>query len=456
MVLTMFELSGKMALSQQVVQSKHGDEAEFVGSVQLTQFAAGILSALMILLADLPLAHIVSSPQCFPSIMALAVIPLINGLSSLDVYRLSRQMNFGPLVMTEIVPQVIMTLASWPLAVFYKDYRAVLVLVLAKGVLAAGMTHLLAERRFSLRLDQRWFQESLKFGWPLLVTGFIQFGNVQGDSMIVATAYPLAQLGAYSVAMTMAMAPGLTILRISLSMGLPLLSAVQSDPLQLTVRYRLFTQIMALVGSFTTLGMLFCGEQVVVLLFGAKYAGIGALACVLTAAQALRVLRGAPVIAAMARGDTVNNLVSSLWRLSGLGVACIVGLLKCSLTWFAAAGFIGEAIALWVTVSRLSSKHSLAPRLTLLPGFLGAICVLSAVVIKWAFAIGPDSLFNWLLLPVAILLTASVFLIGFPELRASTSDFVCHFKLRARKPESAECVPATGTMAAAAKCETKV
>src|ERR1035438_7228483 len=55
MVLTLFELSGKLALSQQVIQSKHGDEPGFVASVQFTQFVAGTFSALLILMASWPL-----------------------------------------------------------------------------------------------------------------------------------------------------------------------------------------------------------------------------------------------------------------------------------------------------------------------------------------------------------------------------------------------------------------
>src|SRR5665213_2702428 len=80
MVLSVFELSGKMALSQQVIQSKHGDEAGFVRSVQFTQLAGGSISALLILIGAWPLAHFFHGPS-FTSLMALALIPFINGLS---------------------------------------------------------------------------------------------------------------------------------------------------------------------------------------------------------------------------------------------------------------------------------------------------------------------------------------------------------------------------------------
>ena len=47
----------------------------------------------------------------------------------------------------------------------------------------------------------------LTFGWPLLVNGLLMFGIVQGDRLIIGTAYSVYDLGIYSVALTLAMAP---------------------------------------------------------------------------------------------------------------------------------------------------------------------------------------------------------------------------------------------------------
>ncbi|MGH8022351.1 MAG: oligosaccharide flippase family protein, partial [Limisphaerales bacterium] len=248
--------------------------------------------------------------------------------------------------------------------------------------------------------------------------------------MVVAAAYPLAKLGVYSVALTLAMAPSLAVLRVSTSVALPLLSEVQGDAVRFTNRFRLFAQSMAVVGCCITLGMLFCGEQVVVLLFGAKYAGVGALACWLTAAQSLRVLRGAPVCAAMARGDTVNNMVSTLWRLSGLAFAAGVGLLKASLDWFAIAAIAGEIISLLATTTRLSRKHSVPVTMTLAPGTLAAACALVAVGTKAALALPPNSLLNWLVLPIALLTATAAFMACFQELRRYAVSLARHLTAR--------------------------
>ena len=50
------------------------------------------------------------------------------------------------------------------------------------------------------------FVNALPLVRPYRSTGFIQFGNFRRGQHVVAAAYPLAQLGVYSVALTMAMA----------------------------------------------------------------------------------------------------------------------------------------------------------------------------------------------------------------------------------------------------------
>ena len=439
MILMVFEMSGKMALGQQIIQSKHADEPVFVNSLHFTQLALATLSAALILIFAWPLAHFFADPQYVTTIMALALIPFLNGFTNLNVYSQTRRLSFGPQVLTEIVPTVIITLATWPLAVWLHDYRAVLCLLVGKSLIYGIMTHVIAEHRFKPRYNARWLRESLLFGWPLLLSGFVQLANFQGDSAVVAYGYTKAQLGEFAVALTMAMAPGSVLLRVCHTVSLPMLVEVQNDLPRFIARYGCYVELMALLSCFVTLGMAFCGEQLIVLLYGLKYAGIGALACCLTAVQGLRIVRGATVGAAMAQGDTLNNLVSNLWRLSGLALALVVGVLHGSLTWFALTGVAGEIIALSSAIYRLSAKHSISSKITTLPTLLGLLYVLSAIALKWMLPLPPYSWLNWLLLIVALILNVGVFLLCFPSLRLMMVEFWQKLRSRLHTP-----VPAVG------------
>lgn len=434
LILTVFEMTSKMALGQQLIQSKNGDDPSFLDHIHCTQLGLSTLSTLLILVFAWPLAHYFAGPQYLASIMLLAFIPFVTGFIHLEVFRRTRELSFGPMVLAETVPQVIATLAAWPLAVYFKDYRAMLWLLLGKAILYSLMTQLLAKRRFTPRYNARLLRESLRFGWPLLLSGFIQLGNFQGDSMVIAAGYTLAQLGEFSVALTIAMAPGFLLIRISNSVSLPLLSAVQSDPAQLNIRYAQFVELMALLACFATLGMVFCGEDVVTMLYGMKYTGIGVLACWLTAGQSLRIIRNTMGCVAMACGDTVNNLISSTWRLSGLPLAIGVGFWQGSLTLFAVTAALGELIASSAVLLRLSSKHQIKPRATLLPATLGLGCVLLAAAIKWGLPANTPSSLHWILLGITLCLSTGIFMVRFPALRVLIIGFALNINSKLGAP----------------------
>lgn len=430
LILTLFEMTGKMALGQQLVQSEHGDKPEYIDSLHCTQLVLGFTSTSLICICAWPLAGFLPGTGHLASLLVLGLIPLINGFNHLEVYRRTRSLNYGAIVLAEMIPQILTTAAAWPLTVFFKDYRAVLWLLLGRSLLYVLITHLLASRPFHPRYRRAWLIESLLFGWPLLLSGFVQMGNFQGDSMVVATRYTLSELGEYSVALAMAMTPSVALLRVSHSIALPLLSAVQNDLKQLIDRYGRYVETLVFLACAATLGMLFCGEQVITLLYGDKYIGIGALACLLTAGQGMRIIRGATVGAAMARRDTMNILITNIWRLSGLVLAVFVGWLHGSLAWFALTGFTGEIIALTISIRRLRSQHAIPVSVTLKPTLIGAGCVLLAGIIHQALPITSNSWWNWPLLALALAATLVVFMLSFPLLR--TLGFGLLYKVNTR------------------------
>lgn len=436
LILTLFEMTGKMALGQQLIQSKHSNDEAYIDSVHYTQLFLSTVSTVLLVSCAWPLAHFVAGSKYFGSLLLLAMIPLINGFNHLEVYRRTKHQDYGPLVLSETIPQILTTLVAWPLTIFLLDYRAVLWLLVGKSLCYTVLTHYFAVRKFRAQYNLQWLKESLRFGWPLLVGGFVQMANFQGDSMVVAARYTLAQLGEYSVALTMAMAPSVALLRISHSIALPLLSSVQSDSVKFANLYTRYVEIVALLSCGATLGMLFCGEQVISFFYGAKYTGIGALACLLTASQGLRIIRGATVGAAMSQGNTMNILIANLWRLSGLILAVAVGWFQGSLGWFALTAFAGELIALAISTRGLATHHGLPLMLTAKPTLMAAFCVITATCFRSVFHTDSSSPINWVYLILSLILSCTFFFLLLPPLRRQAAELASHLNSRLGSPIS--------------------
>jgi hypothetical protein len=154
------------------------------------------------------------------------------------------------------------------------------------------------------------------------------------------------------------------------------------------------------------------------------------------AGQALRIVRGATNGVAMARSDTLNSMISNAWRLTGLGLAIIIGALNLSLIWFAVAALTGEALALWASVAGLKSKHGMKPATTLLPTAAGIGCVCFAIAVERVVPLKSSWIVNWASFSICSLVSCAVFLVCFPALRylASVSFTKMNSRIQNRLP----------------------
>jgi O-antigen/teichoic acid export membrane protein len=288
--------------------------------------------------------------------MLLALISLFRGLEHVDVRRFERHLRFMPSTLVEALPQAVVTLAAWPVAYWLGDYRAVLVLLLAKGLASCVSSHVVAERRYRWRIQTEYIRRIMAFGWPLLVNGVLLFGVLQGEQFFVASFYSMKDLAPYAAASALATAPGFLFGRVFNSVALPVLASVQDDPPAFAKRYR---QVLTAIGLFSVgsgFGLILGGEALMRLVYGAKYAGSGVLLGWLAAANAFRTLRTAPALAALAKGDSQNQMISNFGRVASLAPAFFFALTRQPLWLIACTGLLGEAVASWISILRLKRR----------------------------------------------------------------------------------------------------
>jgi O-antigen/teichoic acid export membrane protein len=140
------------------------------------------------------------------------------------------------------------------------------------------------------------------------------------------------------------------------SVFLPLLSRAQDDRELYRRRYVLCSEIATVSAALIPCFLITSGELIMVAAFGSKYSGAGSVVSILAIANGLRIIRGVPTIAGMARGDTINNLISNLVRIISLPLAVVAVMTKSSMSWVAACAVAGEALALLASWHRLRRK----------------------------------------------------------------------------------------------------
>ena len=148
LTIGLLEVAGRMAFGQQVVQNREGDSDAFLATSHAFQMMAGTCGAVLIILLSLPLARLFEVSALWPYFAMLAIVPLCKAFEHLDVFRQQRELRFVPATIVEVVPQLVVTAAAWPMTRWLGDYRVIVWLMAGNAALTMVMTHLAARKPY--------------------------------------------------------------------------------------------------------------------------------------------------------------------------------------------------------------------------------------------------------------------------------------------------------------------
>jgi len=438
MAIVLFDISSKAAIGTLIVQSKNGSKTEFLNAAHFAQFAIGIVGFIGIFSSANLIAGVFNIPDGEQAIKLLSLILLFKAIEHQEIRRFARELKFFPQAMVETIPQVVITLAAWPLAVWLGDYRAILWILIAKAALSTLLTHFWAKSPYSWNIDKAYHREIFRFSWPLLLNGFLLFAIMHTDKALIGANYSLAELGVYSAAALLCLTPFNLIAQINGSLAIPILSKNQDSLEKFKNDLKIYLEILSLIAVVFATIMIIGGELFVTTVYGTKYEGGGVILACLGIVNAFRICRFASTGAALSRGDTKNALASSVLRATGITITILAALLDAPLWVIGLSGLGGELLALTGSYRRLSKNLGEATW-TRMPGiaFLALATAASSVLLY--LDIHQFNMLTILLILVAFLtLLVSMHLVLFPSSRKlllthSTAKFAQFLQQRSEK-----------------------
>jgi O-antigen/teichoic acid export membrane protein len=343
--LSLIEMTSNLAVDRIVVQATDGDSPEMIGTAHAFQVLRGAIGAVAMFALAYPIATIFQIPDLTWAFRVLALVPLIRGFSHLDLARCQRKMNFLPSMLSNTVSQLTTLAISVPLLLYIPDFRSMLVLIVVQISVAMIVSHVMAERKYEWAWNKRIVRRIIKFGSPLLLDGFIIFGIYQGDKAIIGYFYDVESLGFYSVALMIAMTPGMFLDNIIRTTVFPILSASNGDAEQFQERSNYVIQLHLLAGTLYAALLVLTGPFILKTFFEERYMVSTTLLPWLSVLQAIRIMKSAANSIAIAKEKTTNPLYGNLFRLVFLGVACCIASLGGPLENIAIAATVGELSA---------------------------------------------------------------------------------------------------------------
>jgi len=361
MTVAFLEMISNLAVDTLLIQSPHGEKPRFQQTSQLMMAVRGLGIALMLLLFAGPVARLFDIPSVTWAFRLLAAVPLIRGLAHQDMSRFQRQLNFKPVLVTEISSQFISVLLAWPFAAWLGDYSAILYLILVQTLARTVISRFMAERSYTWGWEPVHAREIISFGWPLLINGILLFLIMQGDRFVIGAAdnlfaratYSKTQLGFYSAAFVLSSAIIDGISSVVTPVMLPLLSRAQNMREQFHKRCRFCIHIAAFILNSIGIFFILIGGWFLVLVYGDQYLAAAPLMAWLGATQSIRLLRLASTTIALSKGDSLNPTISNIFRAFSFILAFTFASLGADIVWIAASGLAGELLAIASSIGLL-------------------------------------------------------------------------------------------------------
>jgi O-antigen/teichoic acid export membrane protein len=393
MALSLLEMLSNLSSDKLLVQASDGDEPRFQGTAHFIHLLRGFNNGAMLFLFAGPIARLFGVPQAVWSFRGLALLPILRGLAHLDYTRLQREMRFGPSVRIEVISNLLAVALAYPVALWFRSYSAMLVLLLLQAAVWSLGSHLVAERRYACAWNRHYAKRMFAFGWPLLFNGLLLYGIMQGDRVLIGSAkqlfrastYTLADLGVYSVAFSITMAPTMFVSNVATPLFLPVLAKVKDYKAEFEKDCIHIFGIICLAATVTAVQFITVGPELVVRIYGPKYTAAGRIIGWLGAMWGLRTIRTAPILAALSQGDTRAALMGNLVRTAAFGGVLYAAATGADLRWVAISGFLGEVLALPAIMFRVGTRQqtSLIPYIAPLSGFAVSAALALSLTLIW-------------------------------------------------------------------------
>jgi O-antigen/teichoic acid export membrane protein len=384
LLMVLVEMLSDLGLGRLVVQDREGDSPGFVAAIQGLDVVRGAILALLVFAFADPIASFFGQPGLGWAYRLLALVPLLHAAIHLDVMRQQRTMRFGLMIKADFAGAAASLAALWPLGLWLGDFRVMLGMLIVESLARVGTAHLLAERPYRLAWDRAVAARAMRFGWPLLAGGMLTFAVMQGERLIVANQLTATDLGLFSAALTLAMAPTLVVQRVINNMFLPLLARERDNEEAFLQKAELSLEALLVGGLGLMLLYVLAGPQALRLAYGPDFAAGAQLAAILGITFSLRMVRSAPTNISIAKGHTVNLLIANAVRLVSFPVAFLIALQGGSVETIALTGLAGEAISLLIAYALVALHEGLGPTLRRRAPLYGVALLVTALLVAIA------------------------------------------------------------------------
>ncbi len=382
-VLIGLEMFSDVGLRTNIIQSKRGEEPEFIRTAWTIQIIRGIILAIAAMAFAWPLASLNNDPSLTIIIPVAGLTAIIAGFNSTWLLVYSRRMVLGKLVILDLAAHScsLITMMIW--AFYYPSVWALVAGVFANRLVKLVASHtVLAGTAMKVQWEPKSANELIRFGKWIFISTALGFCVARLDVFIFGSIAGMGMLGVYLLAKNLARLTVEPLIKLASTILLPLYSRiVEQNPDVLRSQTFKSRGMLLLLFLPPLWAVILWGDQLIGLLYDERYQDAGwilqILAVGMIPASVISTMN--PVLLAV--GDSFRHLINTANRfvLQILGMS--IGTYYADVTGFIIGISIAEFLCYPMTV------YLIRPYRVWLPLLDGLAFGSSFIVIWIAFGI---------------------------------------------------------------------
>lgn len=336
-VLMGFGLFSDLGIAPSIVQNPRGDEPAFLNTAWTIQLFRGVTLFVLASIVALPIARYYELPELAPLISASALMGLIGGLSSTKIETAERHLKLGRITLIDVSAQIMATFVMLLWAWLRPSVWALVGGGLSGALLSLILGHtILTGHNSRPGWDKSAARELMRFGRWVFMSTVLTFCVSYADRLIFGAQIPVAMLGVYSIALTVATVPSSALRAITSKVMFPLFSRVTAGANELAEVFRNARRLHMVLSGWTLSGFIGGGSVAIHLVYNSSYWDAGWMVQLLALAGWFGTPEAANTAAVLARGKPVWMVIANGAKLAGMLTLIPLG--------FHLAGFHGALV----------------------------------------------------------------------------------------------------------------
>jgi O-antigen/teichoic acid export membrane protein len=270
--LSGLEMLTDLGVGMDVVQHRRGDDPVFINTAFLIQAGRGLILCAIAAGLAFPFASFYHQPAIRWLAIVAAFSVGIRGFASGSIWTMTRHVKLGRLTALNVGCDAAGLAVAILWSFFSPTAWALVMSRVGSAVVYTVGSHLMADSRPTLIFDRQAARDILAFGAGMFVSTATYFLGGEAERLILGKFVTVAELGCYSLALTVAALPSRALMQVTSQVFFPMISqSLREDGAAASKHYlraRLFFFVLSVIVG---LGFIAYSGRVVSLLLGPKY-----------------------------------------------------------------------------------------------------------------------------------------------------------------------------------------